>query len=274
MNGNLATGRHLAPAQLVDDLARLLIGERVVDPADVAGEEAERAGGEGRLEGQHLERGDERVTPERRDVPGDARVGDEPVRRLGEQQVKIAPGARDPHGEEVVVAAHLGAAPVERLGDGPAASQGLAVAERGRRRRWLGGRRRHHGDLGARARLQDQPVLGAGGVEPIGRRREAQRGRAHDVVEAAIAERGLVDAEPIRQPHAAPLARMAAHLEDVHEVGRESQRHAELVRVLGEGLDHQHLVELPAVHGEPPGHPQGAARRGAARASRAGRRGW
>jgi hypothetical protein len=53
---------------------------------------------------------------------------------------------------------------------------------------------------------------------------------------------------------------MAPHLEDVHEVRRESQRHAELVRVLGEGLDHQHLVELPAVHGEPPGHPQGAAR--------------
>jgi len=42
-------------------------------------------------------------------------------------------------------------------------------------------------------------------------------------------------------------------------VVRESQRQVERVRVLGERLDHQELVELSAMHGDPPGDAQRAA---------------
>ena len=128
----------------MDDLAGLLLGEVVVGIADVPGQEAQRAGRDARLERQHLQRRDEAVAAERGHVPRDAGVRDHALRRLGEQQVQVAPRARHPHREQVVVAAYLGGVAVEPVHHGAAAAQRLTVANRPRRRPRRAGR--CHGD--------------------------------------------------------------------------------------------------------------------------------
>ena len=257
---DLAAVRHLTAPQLVDDLARLLVGERVGPAADVAGQEAQRAGGHSRLERQHLQRGDERVAPERRHVPRDPGVGHHAVGRLGQQEVQVAPRAGHPHREQVVVAAHLDGVPIERVWQQASPAQRLAIAEQSRRRPRLGGGRRDHGDLRAAAGRQRQPELGAGLVEPRGGRREGQRDRADEVVEPPIGEPHGAAVDGGRQELSPPGTRVAPDLEDVHEVGGEGQRQRQLVRLAGERLHQQQLVELAGVHGRPAGNAQRAAR--------------
>jgi hypothetical protein len=112
--GDLPARRQLAPAQLMEDLARLLVSEVVDLPALVRGEEAERPAGDLWLERQELERHDDAVAPERRHVPGDARVRDRALRRVGQQHVQIAAGSREPLVHVLVIRAICAVAAVCR----------------------------------------------------------------------------------------------------------------------------------------------------------------
>src|SRR5207247_2355789 len=69
---DLAEPRQLAPAQLVEDLPRLLLGELVDLLPLIAREHAERAAREVRIPAERLIRADEPVAAEGHRVPGDA----------------------------------------------------------------------------------------------------------------------------------------------------------------------------------------------------------
>ena len=159
-----------------------------------------------------------------------------------------------------MIAAHLDRVPIEPVGQQAPPAQRLAIAEQPRRRARIGGRRHHHGHLRAAPGRQRQPELGAGLVEPRGRRREGQRGRSEEVVEPTIAQSHGADVDGGRQELSSLGARVPPDLEDVHEVGGERQRQRQLVRLARERLDQQQLVELAGVHGRPAGNAQRAAR--------------
>ncbi len=71
----LFEGRHLAETELVQDLARLLVAERIVRLRLEKRKRAQRRRRELAAEGQGLEAGNEAVAPEERHEPGQARRG-------------------------------------------------------------------------------------------------------------------------------------------------------------------------------------------------------
>jgi len=64
----------------MQDLPRALVGEWIFLSTLVGGHELERSAGQSRIEGQVLDRGDDAVTAEWGDVPGNPRISDPPVR--------------------------------------------------------------------------------------------------------------------------------------------------------------------------------------------------
>ena len=174
--------------------------------------------------------------------------------------MEVAARAGHPHGEQVVVAAHLGGVAVEPVHHPAAPAQRLAVADRPRRGPWRAGRAHGDGELHAGPRLQQELVLGAARLDVLGRRREGDGRRARHVVEAAVGEPDGGALGRGRQHLAAALARMAADLEDVDEIGGHAERQRQLVRLAREGLDQQELVQHAGVDGHPPRDAQRAAR--------------
>src|SRR5207237_6554811 len=73
MMRDLAQPRELAPAELVEDLSRLLLGELVDLLSLVAREKAQRASRDVRIPSERLIGRDEAVAAEGHGVPGDAR---------------------------------------------------------------------------------------------------------------------------------------------------------------------------------------------------------
>src|SRR5205823_6926584 len=92
---HLARPGQLAPADLVEDLARLLLAI-VVDPLSlVRRHEEERVPRDFRVQEQRLEAGDERVAAERRAVPGNARGDDRPSVPMDGERLEIGRGLLD-----------------------------------------------------------------------------------------------------------------------------------------------------------------------------------
>jgi hypothetical protein len=87
--GDLVEVGQLVDAQLVEDLAGLLVAPVVDLAALVQGEHAQGVGGDLRLEGGHLHRGHQAVAPEQRHVPGDAGSEEELVLLAHRQHVQI-----------------------------------------------------------------------------------------------------------------------------------------------------------------------------------------
>lgn len=103
----------------MQDLAGLLVREGLVHRALVAGEEPQRAAGDLGLEGQHLERRDQAVAAERGHVPRDAGVGNQALRRVGEEHVQVGAGALEPVVEVLVARLELGGLMRQSLAQGP-----------------------------------------------------------------------------------------------------------------------------------------------------------
>jgi hypothetical protein len=103
----------------------------------------------------------------------------------------------------------------------------------------------------ARARLQVDVELGAGRRKPGGRGLEAHTGGTRDTVQRAVDEGHLGRTAHIARHGAAPAAPVAAHLEQVGEVGGELQREMHAASLLGVAGHGEKLVaaRLPQVLG-------------------------
>ncbi|MNY41464.1 hypothetical protein D3C86_1762770 [compost metagenome] len=77
----------------MENLARLGIGGGIDRPGLVGGQVKEHAAGDGRVEPERLEGGDERVAPENRAEPRHAGIGIGPFRRIGDQHIEIGNAA-------------------------------------------------------------------------------------------------------------------------------------------------------------------------------------
>src|SRR5437763_195243 len=71
---DLAHPRELADPQLVEDLAGLLVAPRVLAATLPAGEQPKRLSGDIRIPRQRLQRRDQRIPPEQRREPRNARL--------------------------------------------------------------------------------------------------------------------------------------------------------------------------------------------------------
>ena len=80
---HFAQGGHFAAPCFVHDLARLRIAEAGVFLRLCGCEKTQHAGRKARIEPQRLQRGDDRVPPERRGKPGNARIRVRPGRQDG-----------------------------------------------------------------------------------------------------------------------------------------------------------------------------------------------
>ena len=128
--------RHLADAQLVQDLARLSVPPLVELGRLARREHGQRLHAELRAERDRLERRDQRIPPEQRAEPRHAggEIALALARRLVDQQPEVGHGARHREVEQLVVGVHLGRAP--RPGVVRAAR--LALVDPGRFREQLG----------------------------------------------------------------------------------------------------------------------------------------
>jgi hypothetical protein len=101
--GRLAEPGGLAHAQLVEDLARLLVALVVVLGADPSGEHPERALGDAGQERQRLEGRDEAVAAEQRGEPRHAGRVVRLAVELGVEQLEVVERALEDAVEELVV---------------------------------------------------------------------------------------------------------------------------------------------------------------------------
>jgi hypothetical protein len=253
---DLPAGGQLAAAIFVQDLARFLIGEGVVLARLPAGQEAEGPPGQLRGEGQQLMGRDQAVPAEWGDVPGDARIGHGPVRRVGGQHFQIDAGALDPAIDALGRGADLDAP--QPVGSGLRFAAGRDVRDarqpgRGRGRGDGGGQR--HALAGA----EGQVVPGGGAVQMVGPRAEGKPGAPHDAVEPSIGQLHRVGADHRGEEFSPPGAGEAAHLEHVDEVGSEAPGQDDLLHVGGEDLDGHLLDEEVPVEGEAAAEVDGAA---------------
>ena len=102
---DFAEGGHLAAARLVEDLARLGVALGIDFRGLVGGQIGQDAAGQGRVEPEAFQSGNDAVAAEGRAEPGDAGVGIRPGRRLRDHHVQVGPRPVHPVVEAFVAAA-------------------------------------------------------------------------------------------------------------------------------------------------------------------------
>ena len=199
--GDPAQSRQLAHPELVQDLARLLIAPAVDVGALAAGKEAQRGGRDGRLPGEGLIRGDERVATEQGREPGQPGAVVAVSVEVGSEDREVGKRAMDDAVEQPGVAVH-GGRPGARTSLAPAGLTlvgDAAIRVRGVAARGCSRRCRLHGWCPGFHRLPDlEPELEGGGSAPgrdqrhhgplaVTRRRRRVEGRAERAVDAIAA---------------------------------------------------------------------------------------
>src|SRR5262249_44449468 len=146
----------------------------------------------------------------------------EPITGFGDQQMQIPPRASNPAIEELVSRPYDGRAGLQTLDRSPTARQ--RVAERQRSTDTAGSREASHsdGDLGALPWRNPEHVFSSVRAQQRGSRIEEERGRADNVVEAAIGQVYLGSIDLRRQSGPPMLANHTTDLEHVGEVGRKT----------------------------------------------------
>ena len=174
--------------------------------------------------------------------------------------MEIVSRALQPVIEEVVVRADPRGFLAQTLDGRASPLSGIEEREGARRRVRLQVGGDDQRELEAIAGPQRQMIIGAGGIETVGRRIEHERRRAAQAVEAAVAQAHHTRVALARQHLAALRTRMTADLEDVDEVGGERQRQREVVTFLDERLDGQPMIELRTEDRQPARQPHRASR--------------
>jgi hypothetical protein len=241
----LAAARHLAPAELVHDLAGLFFGEGVLLDALSPREVAERIPGEPRVERKGLEGCDDRVAPEHRRVPRDPGRDDVPAIDIDVEGSEVVGRAAQDHIELGDVRGP--AAPVRP----PAAVQFLEIRpaplEPPRRRKGLRGRtlERHVPFQSSRHLvLEYETPAREAGAELGGWLSQPHHGSQQAAVAPAIAERHAIGLGLRRKELPPPIAAPAAHLEDVREVSGADELHPVLERA-GQVAGERHALGKP-----------------------------
>ena len=229
-----AAGPHdLALPDLVRDPSGLLVALGHVARALVVGELSQHRGREVAAQRQRHQGGHDRVASERRDEPGDARGGKEPIRGLVREHEEIERAARDPGVEVGRVARELRRRPLPRIP--------VAIGDDG------GRKRRVDADVDldrapVAGRDPDRDAAAGGTVARLPRvDRRQQFGRLLHTVDGGVPKqetmtvggRGLAVA--LRDPLP------AAHLEQIAEVGVDRDVGLER-RVAGTGVLYRPLV--------------------------------
>ncbi len=219
--------RHFAEAGLVQDLAGLGVGGGIDRRRLDAGEVAQHAAGDARVEPQGFERGDQRVAAEGGREPGDAGVGVRAAGGVGQQHVEVGDRAAHRLVEHLVRRSDGGG--TRRAG----AQRAARLAEAGEE----GGARGAGAVAGAAADFEEHGLTGDRGKRQVELREvagdtgrgglEVQAGLAQAVVEAGVGERHGIVADLGRVLAAAAGTHGAADLEDVGEVGGEVDADAE-----------------------------------------------
>ncbi len=208
----------------------------------MGGEIEQHAARDRRVHPQGLQRGDQRVAPERGAEPGDAGIGVRPLRGVRDQHVEIRDraargfvedlvGGRDGRGTRGRAAQRA-----TRLQHGgeidlaqPLARQLLVAADL----------REQHA---ASARRQRQRETRLPRIQPIRRRLEPQRSGAPPVVEPGIGKLDGVGRNVGAVGGAPARAMRAAYLEQIGEIGAEADLQREALVAVGEVAHGETLV--------------------------------
>ena len=188
--------RHLADAQLVQDLARLRVPPLVELGRLARRQHGQRLHAELRAERDRLERRDQRIPPEQRAEPRHAggEIALALARRLVDQQPEVGHGARHREVEQLVVGVHLGRAPRP----GVVRAAWLALVDPGRFREQLGrtvARVRGVGHGRPHDPAQLPPLAGGEGPGPA----EAQPGPGLRIRPAGASTGSISSAGPLKR---------------------------------------------------------------------------
>ena len=240
--GHLAGRRHLAEADLVRDLPRLLVAGGIIVLALEVSQEAQGVARHGGIGGERLEAGDERVAAEGAGVPGDPGGDDGKVEVIDRERLQVGDRLLERAGEYGVGGAEAGGllrvAPVRLVGGGSAQLEGPRRAVRDRsllvQPPHLAGRppldpgSHHEGDLHPLRRLEvhvhagtspEQLTEPAAPAHPF----RPDLGDVAATVPPIVAQDHAVLLHPREVIGAALRPPGAAHLEDVGEVCRPGQ---------------------------------------------------
>ena len=221
---NLAGGRHLALARLVQDLARLGIALRVLLGGLRGGEEAEHAARQRRVDPQELERSEDAVAPEGGGVPRYAGVRIGAGTQVGGEHREIGQRALDPQVDQRVRCFEAAQLVHRRMALAVVAAHGVLVAHGARPSLDVG--------LAAHGAVQVHLLLGIEAQVELGQPRAQPRRGGLELharapiagIQPAVGQQHLVGPHHVGPALAAALADHAAHLEQVDEIGIEAQR--------------------------------------------------
>ena len=226
---HLAEDGHFAIARFVQDLAGLRVGMRVDGGGLRRRQMPEHAGGDGGIEPQRRQGGDQGVATEHGAEPRHARVGVGPLGSFRQKHVEIGDAAADGFVEAFVARGYL-------RGAFRGALQGaLAVAQRNQERALSA----LAGDGAAGDFDEDRTPFAGREIDDEfraparklrWRRIEADRRLAPGFVEPEVNQPHMVVADFGNAERSAARARRAAHFEDVGEIGGEGDLELQIRR--------------------------------------------